>query len=139
MFELYRISNPTMEETGTTNPKYQPLQVAWHPFVRPRLKNHPLSIHSSVTRQIVPLMCEELLTQSSSKSVLPAIKNSYMAVIFFFLLFHRTLSWACMNPGIYLKHSFSTYTCLCNSSLLCNQVCINTSPMYALPDKQLSA
>ena len=26
-FELYRISNPTMEEIDATNPKYQPLQV----------------------------------------------------------------------------------------------------------------
>ena len=26
-FSLYRISNPTMEEIGATNPKYQPLRV----------------------------------------------------------------------------------------------------------------
>ena len=28
-FKLYRISNPTMEEIGATNPEYQPLRVLW--------------------------------------------------------------------------------------------------------------
>ena len=43
-----QISNPTMEEIGTTNPKYQPLRVLWHPFVRPRSKNHTFGAHSPV-------------------------------------------------------------------------------------------
>ena len=47
-FKLYRISNPTMEEIGTTNPDYQPMQVLWHPFVRPHLKNHPHGTYSLV-------------------------------------------------------------------------------------------
>ena len=51
-----------MEEISTTNPKYQPLRVLWCPFVHPRLKNYPFGAHLPVTRQIVPLVCEELLT-----------------------------------------------------------------------------
>ena len=50
-----RISNPTMEEIGTTNPKYQPFRVLRRPFVRPRSKNHPLVPIHPFTRQIVPL------------------------------------------------------------------------------------
>ena len=35
---VYRISNPTMVEIGTTNPEYQPLRAEWHLFTRPRSK-----------------------------------------------------------------------------------------------------
>ena len=35
---MFRISNPTMEEIGATNPKYQPLRVLWRPFVAPTLE-----------------------------------------------------------------------------------------------------
>ena len=47
-FKLYRISNPTMDEIGATNPKYQSLRVLLHPFVRPRSKNHPHGTYSLI-------------------------------------------------------------------------------------------
>ena len=51
-----------MEETGATNPKYQLLQVLWCPFVHHARKTIPLAPIHPFTRQIVPLVCEELLT-----------------------------------------------------------------------------
>ena len=36
------------DEIGTTNNKYQPLQILWHPFVYPCSKNHPLGTYSLI-------------------------------------------------------------------------------------------
>ena len=57
-----------MEETGITNPKYQPLRVLWHPFVQLRMMNHPFGTDSLVTRELVLLLCKESLTRRISKS-----------------------------------------------------------------------
>ena len=59
-FKLYKISNPTMEEIGATNPKYQPLRVLWRcSCVHACSKNHPLGTHSFISRQIVPSLYQE--------------------------------------------------------------------------------
>ena len=44
-----------------------------------------------------------------------------------------------MNPGSFFKLSFCTFTCLSNNFMDFSQIYISTSPMYALPVKQLSA
>ena len=87
------------------------------------------------TRQIVPLVCEELLTLSSSISVMSNFCNSHTKSFlsskkflrgrrFFFLLFScHTFRGLALYPwhesrNLYLKHSFSTYTCLSDNSLI---------------------
>ena len=127
---LYRISNPTMEEIGTTNPKYHrtPIVSLMVPinFVHPRLKNHPLgtSIAIQFTKQMVPSMCPVSFTRSLSQLVSPVfgkrpIKCFLPSIIFlrarhFFLLFlsfsSHTFSWAYVNFG-----SFSLFV----HSLVC--------------------
>ena len=57
----YRISNPAMEETGATNPKYIPAIVSFMACAHAR-KTIPLVPIHPFTKQIVPLVCEELLT-----------------------------------------------------------------------------
>ena len=104
-----------MEETGATNLiRYQPLQVLWRPFMCPHLKNHP--IHP-FTRQIVPLVCEELLTRSSSKSIslefVSAIhspsfnQKNFTGQSFFlsYMYFHRMLFVGLCDPRVNLKIS----------------------------------
>ena len=51
-----------MEEIGSTNPKYQPLQVLWHRLCAHAQKTIPLAPIHSVTKQIVLSMNEESLT-----------------------------------------------------------------------------
>ena len=85
------------------------------------------------TRQIVPLLCKELLSLSSSTSVTSNFSNRhtspschqkifYMAIVFFFFYFlsfslHTFRALAREFQNFYLKHSFSAYTCLSNNSL----------------------
>ena len=40
---VYRISNPTMEEIGVTNPEYQPLRVLWRRSYAHAQKTIPLA------------------------------------------------------------------------------------------------
>ena len=81
-----------MKEIGTTNPKYQLLRVLWCLFVHPR----------------------------SSKKFLRGRRFSFFV---FFFYFHHTLFMGLRDPhresqNLYLEHSFSTYTCLSNNSLI---------------------
>ena len=100
--------------------KYQP----WCPFVHPRSKTIPLVPIHPFTRQIVPLVCEELLTWSSSTSVMTnfgnshtksflSSKNYYAAAIFFFH-FHHTLFVGLrdprMNPRISIWNTHLVHT-----------------------------
>ena len=61
-------------------------------------------------------------SNSHTKSFL-STKNFYAAVVFFFLLFSLHTFVGLCDPrresrNLYLKHSFSTYTCLSNNSLI---------------------
>ena len=98
-------------------------------------KNHPLVPIHPFTRQIVPLYSVwgivvlkfinigDWFSNSHTKSFLSS-KKFYVAVVFFFLcIFFAHFLWACAWPpcesrNFYLKHSFSTYTCLSNNSLI---------------------
>ena len=72
----------------------------------------PLASIHPFTRQIVPLVCEELLTRSSSKLIplefcishtksFLQLKNIYTAVVVFLsFIFIAHFSWTCVNPGI---------------------------------------
>ena len=99
-FYLYRISNPTMEEIGATNPEYQPLRVLWRRSCAHARKTIPLAPIHSFTKQIVPSMYQESLSWNRWTSITqspyklpPSIKNILGARRFFL---HRTLlSWAC--------------------------------------------
>ena len=117
-----------MEEIGTTNPKYQPLRVLWCPCLKTILL---VPIHL-FTRQIVPLVCEELLSWSSSILVTSNFSNShtksflsskiFLRACYFFLsfIFIAHFSWACMTPeiSIWNTHLVHTLVCLITHSLL---------------------
>ena len=134
-----------MEEIGTTNPtshcEFHGVVCApmlekpspWHPF------NH-YSRNSWSENPFLSFCVAPIQTTSFHQSYYYA---GIRACRFFLSLFyfHRTpFSWACVTPrNYYLKYSFSTYTYLPYNSLISNQICISTSPMYALPYKQLSA
>ena len=89
------------------------------------------------TRQIVPLLCKELLSRSSSTSVTSNFSNRHTKSFlsskiilrghrFLFLSFFYFLSFSSHTfralarefRNFYLKHSFSAYTCLSNNSLI---------------------
>ena len=123
-----------MEEIGATNPKYQPLRVLWHPFVRPRSKTILLVLIHPFTRQIVysvKYCCPVVHQHQSRLTSATAIQSpschkkvfiwpSFFSFLFYF---HCTLFMGFRDPhresrNLYLKHSFSTYTCLSNNSLI---------------------
>ena len=123
-----------MEEIGTTNPKYHPQRVYWHPFVCPHSKTIPLAPINPFTKQIVPSLCPESFTQSFIKivftsflqapyKVLPTISYIFMCTLFLFSCFFlsfasRTFSWACRSLCEPWKFfSFCAFTCLSNNSL----------------------
>ena len=112
-----------MEEIGTTNPEYQPLQILWWSFMSPHLKNHPLGRIHLFTKQIVPSLYQESLTHILLQSVSPIpfmwlinhflpLKNIFMCVSFFLVsfiifiahLFHRLMG-AYVNPGNIFSNS----------------------------------
>ena len=155
-FLLYRINKPRMEEIGTTISKYQPLRVLCHPlcdYARLTTLSHLIC---SFSRELVPSLFEESITQSSSTSVQPffwySLIKSFLSpqkiftqqsFFYFFLLFHfhHTLfSWACMSlfePRKFFQTLF-LYIHLFVKLLIhffmnFSQICISTSPTYALP------
>ena len=98
-------------------------------------KTIPLAPIHSFTKQIVPRIVDlksfdihDTSFPYAPYKLLPFIKNILGAHRFFsfFLLsfiFITHFSWACVTPwhesrNLYLKHSFSTYTCLSNNSLI---------------------
>ena len=102
-------------------------------------KTIPLASIHSLARQIVPPLYIESLTIYRNWShcfvvqpcqVLPSIKI-VLRTHHFSLYFHCTLYMGLHDPGFYLKHSFSAYTCLPNES---HPNLYQHSPMlYALP------
>ena len=97
-------------------------QSFWCPFTR------------LLDKYVVPLLCEEL-SRSSLTSVTSNFSNTHTKYFLsskkflcgcrFFLstfVFIAHFLWACVTPresqNFYLKHSFSTYTCLSNNSLI---------------------
>ena len=138
-----------MEEISTTIPKYQPLRVLWHSFMHPHLTNDHFQPDSLVTRELVPLLFEESLAQSSSKSVQPVfipftkkfLLDSRFFLSFFLLsfMFITCFSWACGSlcepQKFYIQ---STFTCLFNNLLISSWISAKFVPallpcMYALP------
>ena len=103
-----------MEEIGTTNPEYQPLQGLWCPFVHPCSQNHPLApihtftkqIHSTfiVSRIIDQHLVAICFTNSSHAAYkpLPSLGVGHFFLVSFFLHFlahlFRGLAGAYMNP-----------------------------------------
>ena len=62
---VYRINKPRMEEIGATIPKYQPLRVLWRPlcdYARRTILSRQIR---PFTRQLVPSLFEESISQSS--------------------------------------------------------------------------
>ena len=131
-FLLYRISNPTMEEIGTTNPEYQPLRVLWCRLCAQAQKIIPLAPIHSFTKQIVPSMYQESLSWSRLISITRVFRNHLINSPFhqkhfrhpwffsFSFHFHRILSWwACRSWREPRKFfSFCAFTCLSNNSLI---------------------
>ena len=113
-------------------------------------KTIPLTPIHLFTKQMVPSLCPELLTQSLLRSFspvlcvhltyirLPSINNIFMHVSFilvsfiFITHFFRGLAGACVNPGIFLNSLFvHSLLCQITHSFL-SQTCVSTFPMHAL-------
>ena len=142
-----------MEEIGTTNPEYQPLRVKlkWRPFKRPHSKTIPLASIHLFSKQMVPSLCPESLTQHSLrlfspvlcvcliKGFLPSItflRARRFFFYFFCFIFIAHFLWACGSLCEPQKFSsFCLFTCLSNNSTDFSQTCVSTSPipMHALP------
>ena len=100
-----------MEKIIVTNPKYQPLRVLWHLFMRPCSKTIPLASIHLFTKQMVPSRIIELKSfdiidtsfPHAPYKVLASIKNNLCTCrLFFSFHFHCTLFswaflWACRN------------------------------------------
>ena len=119
-----------MEETGATNPKYQPLRFLRYLFMRLCMMNHLFGTDSLVTGELVPLVYEESLTKSSLKSVTPVFwyshinsslpsKRFFCGSRFFFLLFSLHTFY---GLHLLITHFFMDF----------NQFCISTPPYVCM-------
>ena len=117
-----------MEEIGTTITKYQPLRVLWRPlcdYARRTILSCP--IHP-FTRQLVPSLFEESISQSSWKSIQPFFRYSLINAFlspqkilcgsrFFLSFFHRTLfSGVCgsfREPRKFSSNSLFIHSLVC--------------------------
>ena len=122
-----------MEEIGATIPKYQPLQVLWHPlcdYARRTILSRPIR---PFTRQLVPSLFEESISRSSSTLIQPffwySLINAFLSpqkflhssrffslfVCFFY--FHCTLfSGACRSfrePRKFFSNSLFIHSLVC--------------------------
>ena len=64
-----------MEEIGATNPEYQPLRVLWRRSCAHARKTISLAPIHSFTKQIVPLMYQELLSWSRLIPITRVFRN----------------------------------------------------------------
>ena len=132
---VYGISNPTMEETSSTHPKYQPLQVLWHQFVYPCLKNYSLGTHSLVystkstfvvSRIIGPKFVKNFFTSFSyiiclmkcflsSKTFLHMCRFFLSLFLCFIFITHffGGLVGACVNPVSFSSNSLFVHSLVC--------------------------
>ena len=107
-----------MEETGTTTShcKFYGAHSCAH-----GQKTIPLALIHPFTRQIVATFSVSRIKVHRN---CPVTKCFYAAVVFsfFHLFLSHTFCGACVTPceslNFYLKHSFSTYTCLSNNLLI---------------------
>ena len=114
-----------MEKIGATNPEYQPCA--------PTLEKPSPGTNSPInfTKQMVPSLCPESLTQSLSRSFSPVLcvrlikgflpPKTFLHVHRFFFVslfhFHRTLfrglAGACVNPASIFSNSLFMHSLLC--------------------------
>ena len=122
-----------MEEIGATIPKYQPLQVLWHPlcdYAQRTILSHPIRLF---TRQLVPSLFEYInilnLIHISSTILLiqpykclPVTIKIFMQQLFFSLFSSHTFSGACgsfCEPWKFFQiHFIHSLVCLITHSFL---------------------
>ena len=116
-FQLYRISSPTMEKSAPPIPSASQCEFNGAHSCAHTQKTITLAPIHLFTKQMVPPLCPESLTQSSLRSFsvvlcsyvpykgLPSINIIFMCALFFLCFFHfhhtlfRGLAGACVNPG----------------------------------------
>ena len=114
-------------------------------IVRPRTRNQPNWTEALVTRDIIPSLSIELVTQVSFKSVQPIFLYSFWRVdlwpkkfwpgfrfFFFFLIFFfiAHFAWACVCT--FLSFYFVHHTCLFNISFISNCISMKPTPEFYL-------
>ena len=139
---MYRIDIPMMEEIGTINSENQPLQILWRLFCAYARQTIHMTLHSLITRELLPSFNVETVFQSSSKLVPPFFqynlisssfhhkKYLYMQSSFFSFVF------IAQNPGIFSKSVHTLVYLITHLFPVGLQPNLDQhSPMYALPVK----
>ena len=121
-----------------TDLKYQSLHTHLCTHAQKTILMAPIHL---LNEQIVPLLYQELLTQSLSKLFSPVfhslpIKCFQHCIILCFIFIAHFL-WACVNPGSFSNPLF-VYSFLCPITHSFLNGCwpnlkVSTSPMYAIP------
>ena len=118
-----------MEEIGTTDPKYQPLQVLWHPFVHPCSKHHPHGTYLLIYQtnstfyvsRIVDLKSFDIHYMSFLHAPYKLLPPNNFS-LFLLSFSSHTFLWACgssREPRKYfLNFIFVHFTCLSNNPLI---------------------
>ena len=109
-------------------------------IVRLRARNQPNWTEALVTRDIIPSLSIELVTQVSFKSVQPIFLYSFWRVDLwpkkfwpgfrFFFIFIAHFAWACVCT--FLSFYFVHHTCLFNISFISNCISMKLTPEFYL-------